>query len=321
MRAFALLAIVVAVALAQPGPGNQQGLPMPPPVRLPFSIPDSGLTATSTCRKGTKLVNKAANFGDKTMNALACAADYEAACATPSGLVLCNNHDAVCKDSERTNDADINPLQYSSIAQGVTSQECASAGAFFHPEAWVIAPAQATVSFIVFIVAGIVAFIPAMRRVHVGISILFWGIIVTSILLLVSFYYLNAFIGVMAACIAVSIYATRDSNAIPIGMLVCALAIMWFTFDGGLGFYQHHSRLMDPLARDSANAFQETQCNQYYRFSFDVPNEFTKDQTNSEVVADGMCLRSWLAAEYFFVTLLKLELAFLVAAGGSALYA
>ena len=315
MRAF-ILALCVALAAAGSLDGEE---PLESKPRLFFAVPVN--SNPIVCRKGTTLINKGnyykAGAGVITQ---ACQAKYETACATPNGVVLCNEHDAICKDTERSNDADINPLIAKNMMSDIKPQECASAGIFVHPEAWIISTAQTCTAFVLLIVAAAVAYIASMGRVSTGVVVIFWSIILTCILLTVSFYYLNAFVGVMAACIALSVYATRDTRAVPIGMLAAILAIMWFTFDGGLGFYQHHSRFSDSNAYDPALPFMETQCNQYYRFSIATPSELTQDKTNPNVYADAICLRNWLAAEYFFVILLKLELALLVAAGGSALF-
>lgn len=278
-------------------------------------------TTITTCRKGTKLVDLSASYlPNATVAKQACAAEYEEACPTPRGVVLCNLHEAVCRDSDRKIDADINPA-YSIYATSAKPRECVSAGLYFHPEAVIIAPVQCTVSFVVIVIASIVGFIGFRGRVSIFVLAAYWSIIVTSILLLVSFYYLNAFIGTMVAIITVSTYATKNENVVPIGMLAATLALLWFTFDGGLGYYQHHARLELPdLARDPAKPFYETLCNNYYRFAFDVPQEIIADDINPAFEGWGICDRAWLATVYFFVILLKLLLAFLVAAGGASLF-
>ena len=102
---FFVLALCVVLAAAQ-------DIVQP---RLFFTVPKNQANQLASnpivCRKGTTLVNKANYYPATTQfQTQVCQAKYETACATAYGVVLCNEQDAICKDTERTVDADINPL-------------------------------------------------------------------------------------------------------------------------------------------------------------------------------------------------------------------
>jgi hypothetical protein len=284
--------------------------------RSAFSM--AGGNSTS-CRSGTKGIDKSSAYKTGAgVATIGCGADYEDPCATPAGLVFCNKHDASCRKSDRANDADLNPSIFRTMAGD--TYECVSEGAYEHPEASVLLPAQATTSFVVIVFTSILVFIRVRGRIPVAMAIIYWLLIVTCILLLISFYYLNAFVGVLISFIVLTMYATKDASAVTIGMLAAMLGLLWFTFDGGLGYYQHHSRLWTADARDPAQPFYETQCLEYYRYSYRALYETNKDNVNANIASGAVCARDWLAAEYFFVTLLKLWLAYFVAAGAGVIY-
>jgi len=243
---------------------------------------------------------------------------FETPCATYQGIVACNNHDASCETSDRSLDSDINPALAAVYNPGSTVRACVSAGKYQHPEAKVLAPTQTVVSFVVFLIVAAYTVFGCFKKCNIATIILYFTILVTCILLIVSFWYLNAIIAVAVACLAMSAYSTKNNHAVSLGMLAIFAVLMWFTFDGGLGWYQHHARF-DGSAVDPANNFYEAKCNNYYRFSYATPLDYWKDNSNPDITSHAVCLREWVAAELFFVILLKLELALLIAAGGYSL--
>jgi hypothetical protein len=243
-----------------------------------------------------------------------CTKQYLDACYTVDGVVPCNTDYARCVSSNSEwNDANLNPVAASRMND--RPQLCASEGAFWHAETGVLSVAQPIISFIVG-VAGIAIVFPLARAkgVSIFVQILLISLFIVCTFLFFSFYYLNAQIALLAAYGAIGLYATKDKGAIATGIFALLATLFWFTFQHGLGEIQHHSRLLP-----NGSTMYEQLCNSYYRGFFGWPVQLHGPYESPNYLTKGYCLREWLAAEYFFIILVKLILLVLIAYGTAAL--
>lgn len=239
-----------------------------------------------------------------------CARNYYSVCATVDGLKKCDKRHSKCVTVNYDwGNAALYPVSASRMA--TEPEVCASRGAFWHPETAVLAVAQPVCTFITFVLALTFTCMYARPKLSAFVVVVVSLIGLMCTLLMFSFFYLNAIVGILVTCAAVGCYATKSRSAVGIGMFLLVTALFWFTYRPGLGAIQHHMRLADGANFDSYQGV----CDNYYRGYFAYPSELHNTWVNPEYTTNGYCLREWIAAEYFFMILLELLITLLVGLG------
>jgi hypothetical protein len=139
---------------------------------------------------------------------------------------------------------------------------------------------------------------------------------INSFFLFFSYFYLNAYILITAALIALTLFASRNAQLTLVGMFICLFALFWVSYSSGLGYLQHHSRF---AGGNSINDTYEKYCDAYYRGYFFAPRIRKGYDDNPQVLYWSFCNRYWLAAVLFFMVLQELFLVLLVGAGALSL--
>ena len=244
-----------------------------------------------------------------------CVKQFLDVCYTVEGAKPCSKDFARCVSSPSNwNDATFNPVSNARMTD--RPQICASEGAFWHPETGVLSVAQPIISFIVGVVALVLVYQGAVKKnAPLLVRVLLIVQFVVCTLLFFSYYYLNAQMALLATFAAVGLIAAKDKGGLATAIVILLATLFWFTFENGLGEIQHHSRFSGSY---TAN---EVTCNNYYRGFFGYPVLLHGPYESPRLMSRGYCLREWLAAEYFFIILVKLLLLVLIAYAVQALRA
>ena len=254
-----------------------------------------------------------------------CRQPFWETCVTFTGVVPCNTQTHRCinvPDSLKWDDSVLHPEYTSRIVQ--RPQVCVSKGIYMAPDAAVLFVAQVMFSWVL-LTLGFVAVLNAVGtdRGTLLMKVVAGLVYVPIVLLLFSYYYLNAILGAAVTYASYQLFCRKRAEATAFGFVFLFLALYWVTFANGLGYMQHQSRLVPPsgltnLARDYT---YENFCEGYYRAFFTNPREMQGDFDNPMFQTRQYCDRRWLSAELFFMILL--ELGFLLAAlvGGAAIFA
>jgi len=235
-----------------------------------------------------------------------CTKKYYDACFTVDGVVPCNYESSSCVAvSYDWNNKDFNPVSAARMTD--RPQVCISEGNYWGPETGVIAVAQPLISFII----GTFGFYLTISVARPKISILTLIFLIVQFIwctfLFFSFYYLNALIALLVTYAAVGLIAAKDRAGSATAIIALVATLYWFTFQHGLGEIQHHSRFTKALTG------YETLCNNYYRGYFGYPIELHGAYESPSFLTKGYCLREWLAAEYFFIINVKVNLLIFIA--------
>jgi hypothetical protein len=241
-----------------------------------------------------------------------CVKDYLTVCATAQGAQACNSYNAQCVDSAYDfSDASQHP---DTAAIMVSRPEvCSDQGMFSTPDTATILVAQIVVSGVVFI--GVFVLFVIQAQPSILIKALAGVFLLDCLLMLFSYFYLNAII-IFTAVIAAGIcFSLKSDSAAAVGFGICLAALFWTTFAAGLGNVQHQSRF---TAGDATTDSYEKQCNNYYRGYFFFPLDLHKDDENVAISFRGLCDREWLGAQLFFMIFAQQLLVVFMAAGAQA---
>eukprot|EP00760_Papus_ankaliazontas_P035687 PhM_4_TR797/c0_g1_i1/m.12088 len=238
-----------------------------------------------------------------------CVLDYFDVCYTVDGSKPCNRGHSKCVEvGGEWDNAALNPISASRMTD--RPQVCAAEGGFWHAELAVLAVAQPVVAWCLFLYALVIV-IRAIRAAGASIA----HVITTSFMffnlsfLIFSFWYLNAYLGLMAVLTASGLYASKNKKAVVFGMVLVFLTLLWFTYLSGLGMAQHYARLSysDPER-------YSTMCVNYYRGyfayplaihgAFESPNTLTRNYCQREVI--GLMLFFVFATELLFLVVIGL---------------
>eukprot|EP00759_Apiculatamorpha_spiralis_P037165 PhF_6_TR37143/c1_g1_i1/m.54668 len=240
--------------------------------------------------------------------------DYEVECPDVAGLTACDLYTSVCV--EYVGDENWKRLPgASNWAGNGKPKTCVVEGGFWFPDSRVVAVAQVLITSFGVIAAVILAILNC-RSVNILAIIVLILYIPISIILSVSYYYLNAIILTAAAIAAVALFAERSPVYGATGMIIALSALFWVTFQAGLGHIQHHDRRY--AGPSYADTF-EIKCNNYYRSYFSNTIAYSADDVNPQILFGGYCGRAFLAGELFVLILMELLLILLVAAGSFSL--
>jgi len=238
-----------------------------------------------------------------------CVKDYLAVCATVTGAVACNTYNAACTEVQYDFlDAAQHPESAANME--LRPEVCTDATGYTHSDTSVILIAQIVVSGIV-LIAGFVFFVLQAQPSPI-IKALLAVFLLDCLLLIFGYYYLNAIV-IFTAVIAAGIcFSLKSDAAAAVGFGICLAALYWTTFQSGLGNVQHQSRFTAGVA--STDAY-ERMCNNYFRGYFFFPLEAHKDNENIANSARGLCDRTWLGAQLFFMIFAQQLLVVFIAAG------
>jgi hypothetical protein len=298
------------------------GASVTPPARTSFFGNEAFCSTRTTLPAGWTVENKQ---GDYTKNftgiSKLCRLDFVEVCRTYKGVVPCNSFNKVCvdtPDSINWNDPVYHP-EYTSRTVS-HPQVCVSKGAFMAPDAAVVFIANVMFSWVILTLGFAAVF------KHVGpdrgttlmkvIAVLMY---IPLVLLLFSYYYLNAILGFAALFGSYQLFCRKRAESTAFAFVFLFLALFWVTFENGLGGLQHHSRLRGP--NKASDYTYENFCEGYYRSFFTVPAELRGDFDNPAFHSKQYCDRQWLSAELFFMILLELTLLLAALVGGAAIWA
>jgi hypothetical protein len=273
---------------------TQSPFPTNVPTEFPFTPTPSGPIPSS--RFYNKQQCEEAEGDLETMgNRSVCILKFEHTC----GSDVCNDYDHVCND----------------LPDG-RGKTCISKGSFLLPDAAVVIIVQIIASGL-FLPLGLIMVCLNIEVKHVVLpTIVTTLLVLNSFFLFFSYFYLNAYVIVLAAFASLALFGQRRPSCTVIGMFMCLLALFWVSYQYGLGNIQHHSRFN---SGNSINDMYENYCDAYYRGFFFSPQILKSYDENPQVKFWGFCNRYWLAALLFFMILQELYLVLLVGAGALSL--
>jgi len=236
-----IICLALFVALAAAGQNNKVS-----------SLLDAYPDGSDVCQKdGFRRIDLSQNYQDDAIlpNGKAiCVRNYMTACFTVDGAQACNPAFAACvSTTEEWWNKWLNPK--SAARMKVQPQVCASEGAYWSAETAIIAVVVPVVAFAVGVV-GLVLLYQAGVGSKVPITVQIIAILnfIVCTLLLFSYYYLNGFLGYLVSFAILGLVAKGDKNGIAAAIVVLVGVLFWLTFKSGLGFIQHHNRLIDYTA-------------------------------------------------------------------------
>lgn len=236
-----IICLALFVALAAAGQNNQIS-----------SLLDAYPDGSDVCQKnGFKRIDLSQYYQDDAIlpNGKAiCVRNFMTACFTVDGAQACNPAFAACvSTTDEWWNQWLNPK--SAARMKVQPQVCASEGAYWHMETAIIAVVVPVVAFAVGVVGLVLLYQAGVgSKVPITVQILAIANFVVCTLLLFSYYYLNAFLGYLASFVILGFVAKADKNGIAGAIVVLVGVLFWLTFKSGLGFIQHHNRLIDNTA-------------------------------------------------------------------------
>lgn len=192
--------------------------------------------------------------------------------------------------------ADASQHPDTAAAMELRPEVCTDTNGYTHPDTSVILVAQIVVSGTVLIAAFVFFVLQAQPSPIIKGLLAFF--LLDCLLMLFGYYYLNAIVIFTAVISAGICFSVKSDAAAAVGFGIVLAALYWVTFESGLGFIQHHSRF---TAGDATTDAYERMCNNYYRGYFFFPVEAHKDNENIANTARGLCDRSWLGAQLFFM--------------------
>ena len=239
-----IICLALFVALAAAGQNNQIS-----------SLSDAYPDGSDVCQKnGFKRIDLSQYYQDDAIlpNGKAiCVRNFMTACFTVDGAQACNPAYAACvSTTDEWWNQWLNPK--SAARMKVQPQVCASEGAYWNMETAIIAVVVPVVAFAVGVVGLVLLYQAGVgSKVPITVQILAIANFVVCTLLLFSYYYLNAFLGYLVSFVILGFVAKGDKNGIAGAIVVLVGVLFWLTFKSGLGFIQHHNRLIDTTSTAS----------------------------------------------------------------------
>ena len=237
-----------------------------------------------------------------------CMKEYMEPCSTDGGLQGCNEMNNKCIENKRDW---ANTILYGSAWSNTfqkTPQMCTEEGAKFHDDAMVLVIAQIIFSFIIFLAAYICMII--IGQPSIGMIICGAFMFIFCSLLLFSYYYLNAIVVFAFTMAAIGCFSFLHEEGTAFGQIACLIALFWVTFENGLGWIQHHSRMTAGTMNTDA---YEKICNRFYNGYFFNPYLAQEESENPAKKYNSLCDRYWIAAQLCFMIITELMLVIIIA--------
>lgn len=263
-----------------------------------------------------------------TGNTKLCARDFIAPCKTFMGVLPCNKATSVCVNTPDTFQAG-NGVRHPEYTRRIRSrpQVCVSKGAFMTSDAAVVIVAQVVFTWIIGTLGLALIFVTVTAeqfRDTTLLRVLYIVLFLPLTCLIFSYFYFNAILGFAVVYASYQLFSRRRAESSAFAFVFIVLAILWYTFENGLGDMQHQSRfrVSNGPAFNTANQNQyENFCLTYFRGYWFLNPALMGDFDNPSIQGYGYCDRFWLSTELFFIILLELGLLLGVVIGGSALWA
>jgi len=291
------------------------------PARISFLGSETGYGRTfdwGTWKSDDLSANYAKNFTGNTK--LTYQSNFIEACRTLMGVVPCNKHNSVCQDvpdSIAWDNAVYHPEYTSRVVN--RPQVCISRHLYRSPDAYVLFVANVMFCWIL-LSFGLYAIIVrnTNNRGTLTMKVIAGFFYVPLALMFFSYYYYNAILGFAALFASYQLFTLKRADLTAFAFVFLFLAYYQVTFENGLGYVQHQSRL-GPNLKSSDNTY-ENLCNQYYRSAFNFAPQVHGDFDNPLISTWGYCHREWLSAGLFYMIWFELAVLLSVFAGASALY-
>lgn len=281
MRVLAVIALIVALACAS----AFAVAPIRPPTKALCNTDDYNWEDFSSYYK----------TNSSTTTQMCMFDAYEKACPTLTGLVACDKTVARCVDWVGT-DTYKNLAGASNWGSAETPRECIMYGGnFFRPDQAILEVVQPLFADLIFLGVAIAAFI-CFKATNILVRVLVALLAIIGFVQSVSYYYLNCYVMLAAAFIALTCYSVKSNATVGVGMMVALVGFFWVTYGRGLGYAQHHSRVnAGPAIQDTYEAL----CNSYYSGYFGWAFVQMKDSHNVQDQYWGFCSRGAVAGQLF----------------------